>query len=154
MVMHDGNGRTGRLWHTLILSKWKKFFAWIPVETLIYKRQEEYYRALNLSNNQGESTEFVYFMLDLMREALLEIVEQNRMTDKMTDKMTDREMERWKIVKTYLQDNKEIKNSDVQKLCSVSESTAKRFLKNMEEYGLLESIGKNKNKRYKMFGDG
>lgn len=121
---------------------------------MIYKRQEEYYRALNLSNNQGESTEFVYFMLDLMREALLEIVEQNRMTDKMTDKMTDREMERWKIVKTYLQDNKEIKNSDVQKLCSVSESTAKRFLKNMEEYGLLESIGKNKNKRYKMFGDG
>lgn len=28
----DGNGRIGRLWHTLLLSKWNPMFAWIPVE--------------------------------------------------------------------------------------------------------------------------
>ena len=27
----DGNGRIGRLWHTLLLSKWKPMFAWLPV---------------------------------------------------------------------------------------------------------------------------
>ena len=26
----DGNGRVGRLWHTLLLSKWNPAFAWIP----------------------------------------------------------------------------------------------------------------------------
>lgn len=33
----DGNGRTGRLWQTLILTKWKEFFAWLPVETLVHE---------------------------------------------------------------------------------------------------------------------
>lgn len=27
----DGNGRTGRLWQSLILQKWKEVFAWIPL---------------------------------------------------------------------------------------------------------------------------
>ena len=38
----DGNGRTGRLWQSLILQKWKPFFAWLPVETLIHEQQEGY----------------------------------------------------------------------------------------------------------------
>ncbi|MCL2666060.1 MAG: Fic family protein, partial [Defluviitaleaceae bacterium] len=39
----DGNGRMGRMWQTLILSQWKPFFAWLPVETIIKERQQEYY---------------------------------------------------------------------------------------------------------------
>ena len=31
----DGNGRIGRLWHTLLLSKWNPVFAWLPVESII-----------------------------------------------------------------------------------------------------------------------
>ena len=27
----DGNGRMGRLWQTLILTRWNRLFAWIPV---------------------------------------------------------------------------------------------------------------------------
>ncbi len=69
----DGNGRLGRLWHTLILSKWKDFFLWIPIETLIHERQDEYYRALNHGNTMGESTVFVEFMLKVIRELLLEL---------------------------------------------------------------------------------
>lgn len=32
----DGNGRTGRLWQNVILSKWNPIFAWIPMETIIW----------------------------------------------------------------------------------------------------------------------
>ena len=32
----DGNGRVGRLWHTLLLSKWNSAFAWLPVESIIH----------------------------------------------------------------------------------------------------------------------
>ena len=42
----DGNGRTGRLWQSLILQKWNDLFAWLPVETLVHENQEEYYRVL------------------------------------------------------------------------------------------------------------
>jgi len=41
----DGNGRTGRLWQSLILQKWKPFFAWLPIETLIHEQQDGYYAA-------------------------------------------------------------------------------------------------------------
>ena len=71
----DGNGRTGRLWQSLILQKWKPFFAWLPVETLIHEQQEGYYEALNASNTKGESTIFVTFMLKIIRDALAEIIE-------------------------------------------------------------------------------
>jgi Fic family protein len=76
------NGRTGRLWQSLILQKWKDFFAWMPIETLIYAKQEEYYKALNASNTDGESTKFVTFMLEVIRDALKDVIDsQNKMQD-------------------------------------------------------------------------
>ncbi len=69
----DGNGRIGRLWHTLILAKWQEFFLWISIETIIHERQENYYKALNASNADGEATVFVQFMLELIRDLLKEL---------------------------------------------------------------------------------
>jgi Fic family protein len=75
----DGNGRTGRFWQSLILQRWKPIFAWLPVETLIRERQEEYYAALNAANSQGESTAFVAFMLSVIRDALEELRQNQRL---------------------------------------------------------------------------
>lgn len=41
----EGNGRVGRLWHTLLLSQWDPVFAWLPMESMIHDRQQEYYAA-------------------------------------------------------------------------------------------------------------
>lgn len=71
----DGNGRLGRLWHTLLLSKWNSLFAWLPVESIIHENQKEYYDAINASNDEGESTIFIEFMLSVIREALIEAIE-------------------------------------------------------------------------------
>jgi Fic family protein len=76
----DGNGRTGRLWQSLILQKWKDFFAWMPIETLIYAKQEGYYEALNASNTDGESTIFVTFMLEVIRDALNDVIDSQNKT--------------------------------------------------------------------------
>lgn len=43
----DGNGRMGRLWQTLILSRWRPVLAWLPVESVIRDRQDDYYTALS-----------------------------------------------------------------------------------------------------------
>lgn len=79
----DGNGRMGRMWHTLLLSKWKEIFAWIPVETLIKERQIDYYRVLGEADSKGDSTVFVEFMLQVMGDALMEIVATDQVTDQV-----------------------------------------------------------------------
>ena len=60
----DGNGRTGRFWHILILSKWHEEFSWIPIETVVRERQNEYYSALAESNKRNNSEPFIDFMLE------------------------------------------------------------------------------------------
>lgn len=71
----DGNGRLGRLWHTLLLSKWNPIFAWLPVESIIHENQSAYYDAINASNNDGESTVFIEFMLSVIKKAITEAIE-------------------------------------------------------------------------------
>ena len=66
----DGNGRMGRLWQTLILTRWKPLFAHIPVESLIHTKQDAYYEAIRRSSAEGESTWFIMFMLDTILEAI------------------------------------------------------------------------------------
>jgi len=71
----DGNGRIGRLWHTLILSKWNPIFAYIPVESMIYQNQKEYYQVINNCDAKADSTDFILFMLKLIKQAVDEILE-------------------------------------------------------------------------------
>ena len=56
----DGNGRLGRLWQTLVVSRSKPLFARISVES---RTQGDYY-AIRQSSAAGESTSFVAFILD------------------------------------------------------------------------------------------
>lgn len=63
----DGNGRIGRLWHSLLLYTWNPIFAWLPIESMIFKRQQEYYDVINHCNIVGNSTAFIEFMLDTIK---------------------------------------------------------------------------------------
>lgn len=73
----DGNGRTGRLWHTFLLSKWRPVLAWLPLESVILGRQRDYYRALAESDAAGSCEQFVEFMLAAIRDALLPYAKQD-----------------------------------------------------------------------------
>lgn len=66
----DGNGRIGRLWHSLILSRYHPVFAHVPVESAIRDHQAEYYRVLGDCDLAGKSTAFIEFALQLTLEAL------------------------------------------------------------------------------------
>lgn len=66
----DGNGRMGRLWQTLILSRWNPLFAHVPVESLVHEHQREYYAALNQSTGKADSAPFIEFMLQMILGAL------------------------------------------------------------------------------------
>lgn len=80
----DGNGRMGRLWQTLILSKWNSLFAYLPVETIVRNRQAEYYDSLGRADAQGEATAFVEFMLTALGDAVADI-----RSDQVDDQVSD-----------------------------------------------------------------
>lgn len=66
----DGNGRLGRLWQTLILSRWNPLFSHIPVETLVHAHQSDYYLALQQSTDDADCAPFVAFMLGMIQRAI------------------------------------------------------------------------------------
>lgn len=135
----DGNGRTGRMWHTLILAKWKEFFLWLPIETLIHEQQEEYYGAINAANTGGESTVFVKFMLEIIKMALEELT-QNVTEENKSDNSSIQD----RILELLKSDNKiSAKNAAVK--LDMSERQIQRLLKTMKDEGKIERVGSNRN---------
>ena len=130
----DGNGRVGRLWHTLLLSKWNPVFAWLPVESIIHDRQREYYAAINESNDAAESTAFIEFMLSIIREAL----EEAAQTAGTLPLVSEKDVVRWQIMEDYLQMHPNITNADIRELLGVSSATANRILVHFTEIGRLQ----------------
>ena len=126
----DGNGRVGRLWHTLLLSTWNPTFAWLPVESIIHDRQQEYYDAINASNDAGESTVFIEFMLSAIKSSLMDAINTS---DEMSDGKVDKATLRWNKIQEYLKTHGYIMNADVRELCGVSAATANRILKKLIE---------------------
>lgn len=132
----DGNGRIGRLWHTLLLSKWNSLFAWLPIESIIHDNQAKYYDAINISNNNGNSTVFIEFMLSVIKQALQEAV----ITDNEKTKKRSKADVRWNVIRDFLETHDYIMNSDVQKLLGVSSATATRILTGFMKLGKLKRI--------------
>ena len=69
----NGNGRVARLWQNILLSKWNPLFEYIPLESQIQKYQKIYYDKIAISHINGDSNEFIEFML-LMIDETLELV--------------------------------------------------------------------------------
>ena len=131
----DGNGRLGRLWHTLILAKWQEFFLWIPIETIIHKRQDDYYKALNASNTVSESTIFVQFMLLLIRDLLKELSHNGVMNKEKTldEKLFG-----------LLKENGKQSAAELAEIVGSSPRTVQRALKRLMDDGKIEHVGSNR----------
>lgn len=87
----DGNGRIGRMWHSLLLGQWKELFYWLPIEELIQSRQTEYYDALGEADKSADSTVFVELILEIIRDSLNEITIVGRITDQENDQDIDQD---------------------------------------------------------------
>lgn len=92
----------------------------------------------------GESTEFILFMLKIIQETLIELLEVQEMTDKMTDK----NRERMEVIIKYLSQHDYIDNKEVQNLLAISEATAKRCLNKLVKENILEAVGEYKARKY------
>ena len=127
----DGNGRTGRLWQSLILRKWNELFAWLPVETLVHENQEEYYRVLQKADNAGDSTEFAEFMLGMIRNALKELREANEAKNGTIENQILR----------LIRANPKISQTRIAEELGVSRSTIQRAFGKLTESGWVRRSG-------------
>lgn len=128
----DGNGRMGRLWQTLILKEQYPVFEFLPFETLISETQEEYYKALSISDKTGKSTVFIEYMLEVINQSLNGILSFNNRTFTDTDRLE------------YFisQGQKEFSRKDYMNVFkNISSATASRDLKKGMELGFFEKKG-------------
>ena len=140
----DGNGRTGRLWQSLILQKWKNIFAWIPVETLVYENQNEYYKVLQQADRDGDSTKFVEFMLGMICNALKEINETNDGANVVKNVAINVVTNEEKIVALLKQDGNMSANM-LSVSVGITGRQAQRILAKLKSEGKIIRHGANKN---------
>ena len=137
----DGNGRIGRLWHTLILSKWKPFFAWVPVESLIHDNQKDYYDALGEANNSDRINPFVEYMLGLLKRALLEVKETARdVGENVGENVGEPERQILRI----LNDNPRLSAAKAAEKIGMSSRQVERIIKKLRENGKLVRHGSDR----------
>lgn len=140
----DGNGRTGRLWQSLILQKWKSVFAWVPIETLVYENQEEYYMVLHHADIVGDSTEFVEFMLRMIRNALKEISDTHNKTNVAINVGINVVTNEEKIV-ALLRKNGNMSANMLSVSVGITGRQAQRILAKLKTEGKIIRHGANKN---------
>lgn len=137
----DGNGRMGRLWQTVILKDVYPVFEFLPIETLIKKRQEKYYEVLGISDNTGESTLFIEFMLEIILESLEELLNTQNINLTNIDRINFFKS----IVKTdYFTRQEYLKN-----FREISPATASRDLKFAVDNGIIEKQGDKNTTKYR-----
>jgi Fic family protein len=137
----DGNGRMGRLWQTLILSKANPIFEFLPLETLIIQTQDEYYKALAISDKTGESTIFIEYMLKLIDDSLIELLNYNNKV------LTDTER-----IDYFISLNKvEFTRKDYMNVFKdISSATASRDIKKGVDMNLFEKTGDKRLTKYRL----
>jgi len=128
----DGNGRMGRLWQTLILSRWQPMLAYLPVETVIKVRQAAYYEALAAADKVGDSTSFIEFMLQALLDAMTEVLIKT--SEKVSEKTSE------KIIHA-LDHNHTMTIAELAKTLGLSTRSIERNLQKLQKEGRLRRIG-------------
>ena len=151
----DGNGRMGRLWQSLILSRWNPLFEWLPIESVIHTHQQVYYDALTISNKENDATVFVEFMLEVILETLEEVKVADRIEEEKAEYVVlpvlkPKEREVFEQVKAYLEQYGNIGNHQAQELTGLSAATVRRYLSLFVKVGLLTASGSTKGKLYSL----
>jgi Fic family protein len=137
----DGNGRMGRLWQTRLLMLYHPVFEFLPVEHLIREHQQEYYRALAKSDDSGNCTVFVAFILTQIEKSLKQLIEETRGVTLTAEN-------RLEIARTAFGE-KTFSRKDYQNLLkTISTATASRDLHQGVKMGLLKRSGDKRTSLY------
>jgi Fic family protein len=137
----DGNGRMGRLWQTVLLKQYTPVFAFLPVESIIKKKQAEYYKSLSLSDKAGNSTSFIEFMLAVLDETLEELLSLQQPSLSASDRIG--------IFKPIIGKTNFSRQDYLRHFKEISASTASRDLKEAVDKGMVKKQGDKRTTTYR-----
>ncbi|MGF1638863.1 MAG: Fic family protein [Cyclobacteriaceae bacterium] len=137
----DGNGRMGRLWQTVILKESYPVFEYLPIETLLKERQEQYYESLRKSDNAGESTVFIEFILEIILESLIDLLNIQNVTLTNIDRIN--------IFKSIVKNDYFTRKDYLKNFREISSATASRDLKFAVENGFIDKLGDKNTTKYR-----
>ncbi len=149
----DGNGRMGRLWQTLILSRWNDLFAWLPVETLVKEHQEDYYDTLAGSDEQGDCTQFIEFMLGMISQALDDVITSGNddgINDGINDGIKNEAENMRERLLLLVRKNPSMTVKQMASELGVSIRQAERIVSSLKQDKKLIRIGANRNGRWEV----
>lgn len=157
----DGNGRMGRLWQSLILTKLHPVFEHLPVENMVHDNQQKYYDAITASTNGADSGPFIDFMLgeilktlELHKGELIQSVPDkvpnivpnkipNKVPNKLIESYPNITASAWNVYALIKQDSR-MTIAQMAEALSVSDRMIKKYLTVLKENGLVARIGSNK----------
>jgi len=131
----DGNGRIGRLWQSVILKSHKDFFAHIPIESIVRANQQRYYEVLEASGSAGESTPFIEYMLEMIRETMEEYIVESHKSDQKSNQKSDQ-----KILE-IMRENPKITIYELMAKMGMSESGIKKVIKKLKSEDKIQRVG-------------
>jgi Fic family protein len=137
----DGNGRMGRLWQTLILRQYSPVFEFLPIESLIKAKQTEYYKILGESDNHGNSTGFIEFMLQIISQSLEELLTSQNVNLTSNDRIA--------IYKEKIGSDSFSRQDYMRHFKDISSATASRDLKVAVNNGILVKTGDKRTTQYR-----
>ncbi|MGE9293359.1 MAG: Fic family protein [Puniceicoccales bacterium] len=138
----DGNGRLGRFWHSLLLTRYHPIFEYTPVESLIREHQSDYYEALGHADRVGDSTQFIEFSLDMVFHALENLMDAIRPEPATAETRLER-------AKGHFGDGEFTRKDYLKLFKGVSTATASRDLKAGVDGGHLRKHGERALTRYR-----
>lgn len=139
----DGNGRLGRLWQTLILSRWNPLFAHIPVESLVHTDQADYYRAIQQSTATTDCAPFIHFMLKAIAAALDDVAGKG--SGKSSVKSSGK-------ILVLIQGKPTISAPELAEQLGISARAVEKHLANLKAAGKLRRIGGAKGGHWEVIG--
>lgn len=151
----DGNGRTSRLLMNLLQMEYDV----LPTKVL-KEDKGEYIQALIDARENEDIEIFLNYMTELHCSHLrhdigqyiqsAEVVDKTDLIKKMVDKWSIKPSiaEKLADILLFAGDKGEMKTETIVRTFGLSETTAKRYLRQLTEYGYLESHGGNKNRTY------
>lgn len=130
----DGNGRMGRLWQQLLLMRQSPIFEFNSVETLIHKKQSQYYKILEQCDLAGDSTVFIEFSLELILKSLESFQESYRPLKEKADDRIAAALE-------FFKNNQFTRKDYIRLHKDISVATASRDLAKAVQEGFLRKEG-------------
>ena len=139
----DGNGRTGRLWQSLILGRLHPLFEHLPVENMVYANQQAYYDAITASTHAGQSGPFIDFMLKEIYKTLKshQGEELNNVGNNAGDNVGNNVGNKERIILDMIRNTPTITTPQLAEQLGVTKRQCERILSAMKQHGLLRRVG-------------